>query len=84
MSNLKNIGNAFETKSAHDAEMQFRAEASRNKPLQLQTNELMDKTDDYALNYAREVTKSDFEEAGIKDVYYKVRPLHKSGIPLKV
>ena len=28
MSNLKDIGNAFENKSAHDAEMYFQAEAA--------------------------------------------------------
>ena len=32
----------------------------------------MGKTDDDSENYAREVTKPDFEEAGDKDVYYKL------------
>lgn len=62
--------NAFENKFAHDAEMQFRAEARRNKLLGLWAAELMGKTDAEA--YAREVIKADFEEAGDEDVFRKV------------
>jgi hypothetical protein len=64
--------NAFEAKFAHDAEMQFRAEARRNKLLGLWAAELMGKTGEAAAEYAREVVKSDFEEAGDEDVYRKV------------
>ncbi|MXQ07676.1 DUF1476 family protein [Alphaproteobacteria bacterium GH1-50] len=64
--------NAFENKFAHDAEMQFRAEARRNKLLGLWAAELLGKTGDDAEAYAREVVKSDFEEAGDEDVYRKV------------
>ena len=64
--------NAFENKFAHDAEMQFRAEARRNKLLGLWAAELMGKTGDDAEAYAREVVKADFEEAGDEDVYRKV------------
>jgi hypothetical protein len=64
--------NAFENKFAHDAEMQFRAEARRNKLLGLWAAELMGKTGDDAGAYAKEVIKSDFEEAGDEDVYRKV------------
>lgn len=64
--------NAFENKYAHDQEMQFRAEARRNKLLGLWAAELMGKTGEDAAEYAREVVKSDFEEAGHEDVVRKV------------
>ena len=63
---------AFESKFAHDAEMQFKAEARRNKLLGLWAADLMGITGDAASDYAREVIKSDFEEAGDEDVYRKV------------
>lgn len=63
---------AFENKFAHDAEMQFRAEARRNKLLGLWAAELMGKTGDEADAYAKEVVKADFEEAGHEDVVRKV------------
>jgi hypothetical protein len=64
--------NAFENKYAHDAEMQFKADARRNKLLGLWAADLMGKTGDDAQAYAREVVKADFEEAGDEDVYRKV------------
>ena len=63
---------AFENKYAHDAELQFRAEARRNKLLGLWAAELMGKTGDDAAAYARDVVASDFEEAGSEDVVRKV------------
>ena len=63
---------AFEAKFAHDAEMQFRAEARRNKLLGLWAAELMGKTGDDATAYAAEVVKADMEEPGEEDVYRKV------------
>lgn len=63
---------AFEAKFAHDAEMQFKAEARRNKLLGLWAAELLGKTGDAAQAYAMEVVKADFEEAGHEDVVRKV------------
>ncbi|NNU80618.1 DUF1476 domain-containing protein [Halovulum dunhuangense] len=63
---------AFEKKYAHDAEMQFRAEARRNKLLGLWAAELLGKTGADADAYAREVIKSDFQEAGDEDVFRKL------------
>ncbi len=63
---------AFEAKFAHDAEMQFRAEARRNKLLGLWAAGLLGKSEAEAEAYAREVIKSDFEEAGDEDVFRKV------------
>jgi hypothetical protein len=64
--------NAFEAKFAHDSEMQFRAEARRNKLLGLWAAELMGKSGDEAAAYAIEVVQADFEEAGDEDVVRKV------------
>ena len=64
--------NAFENKFAHDADMQFKAEARRNKLVGLWAAGLMDKEGDEALEYAKEVIKADFEEAGDEDVYRKL------------
>lgn len=63
---------AFENKFAHDAEMQFRAEARRNKLLGLWAAALLGKTGEAADDYAREVIRSDFAEAGDGDVLRKV------------
>ncbi|MFV0244326.1 MAG: DUF1476 domain-containing protein [Qingshengfaniella sp.] len=63
---------AFENKFAHDEEMQFRVMARRNKLLGLWAAELLGKTGEDANSYAREVIKSDFEEAGDDDVLRKV------------
>ena len=63
---------AFESKYAHDQEMQFRAEARRNKLLGLLAAELLGKSADEAAEYARAVIKADFEEAGHEDVVRKV------------
>ena len=72
MSTFDDRENAFESKFAHDAEMQFKAEARRNKLLGLWAAELMGKSADDAQAYAREVIASDFEEAGDEDVFRKV------------
>ena len=72
MSTMKDRENAFENKFAHDAEMQFKAEARRNKLLGLWAAELLGKSGEDAAAYAKEVVKADFEEAGDEDVYRKV------------
>ena len=64
---------AFENKFAHDAEMQFKAEARRNRLLGLWAAEIMGKSGAEADAYAREVITADFEEAGEEDVFRKVR-----------
>lgn len=64
--------NAFESKFAHDSEMQFRAEARRNKLVGLWAAGLLGKSGDEAAAYAMEVVSADFEEAGDEDVVRKV------------
>ena len=73
MSGFTDRERAFESKFAHDTDMQFRAEARRNKLLGLWAAGLMGKSDDAATDYAMSVVKADFEEAGDEDVFRKVR-----------
>ena len=63
----------FERKFAHDAELKFKAAARRNKLLGLWAADLMGLSGEEAEAYAKEVIKSDFEEAGDDDVFRKVR-----------
>jgi hypothetical protein len=72
MSTFNDRERAFESKFAHDTEMQFRAEARRNKLVGLWAAGLLGKSGDEAAEYAMSVVKADFEEAGIEDVVRKV------------
>jgi hypothetical protein len=63
---------AFEAKFAHDEEMQFKAEARRNKLVGLWAAGLMGKSGDAAAAYAKDVVSADFEEAGHEDVIRKL------------
>lgn len=72
MSTFDSREKAFENKFAHDADMQFKAEARRNKLVGLWAAGLLGKDADAALEYAKEVIKADFEEAGHEDVYRKL------------
>lgn len=62
----------FENKFAHDAEMQFKAQARSNRLLGLWAANLLGKTGEEADAYAMEVVRSDFAEAGHEDVYRKL------------
>ena len=72
MSSFDDRERAFESKFAHDQEMEFRAVARRNKLLGLWAAELMGKSGPEGEAYAKEVVKADFEEAGHDDVVRKV------------
>lgn len=72
MTTFDNRENAFENKFAHDAEMQFRAEARRNKLVGLWAAALLDKSGAEATEYAMTVVSADFEEAGHEDVVRKL------------
>lgn len=64
---------AFESKFAHDEELKFKVDARRNKLLGLWAAELLGKEGREAAEYAKEVIKADFQEAGDEDVYRKVK-----------
>lgn len=72
MTTFEDRANAFENKFAHDAEMQFKAEARRNKLVGLWAAGLLGKTGEEADAYALEVITADFEEAGVEDVVRKL------------
>ena len=72
MTTFDNREHAFEDKFAHDAEMQFRVQARRNKLLGLWAARLMKLTDAEADSYAKSVVQADFEEAGDEDVVRKL------------
>ncbi len=63
----------FEKKFAHDEELQFKANARRNKLLGLWAAEKLGLAGPQAEAYAKEVVMSDFEEAGDHDIFKKIR-----------
>jgi hypothetical protein len=63
---------AFEDKFAHDAELQFKVAARRNKLLGIWAGKLMGLTPEESDAYAKSVIQADFEEAGDEDVIRKV------------
>lgn len=64
---------AFESKFAHDAELQFRACARRNKLLGLWAASLLGLGGKEAEDYAKAVVASDLEHVGHEDVFRKIR-----------
>lgn len=64
---------AFEKKFAHDSEMQFKAEARRNKLLGLWAAGLMGLSGAEAEAYAKTVVVEDLKEKGDDDVFRKVK-----------
>jgi hypothetical protein len=73
MTTFDNRKDAAEKKFAHDAELQFKASARRNKLLGLWAADQMGITGDAADAYAKSVVMADFEEAGDDDVFRKLR-----------
>ncbi len=63
---------AFETKFAHDEDMKFRAIARRNRLLGEWAARQMGLSDVETENYAKDVIRADFEEAGDEDVIRKL------------
>src|SRR6201990_2989104 len=63
---------AFETKFAHDEEMRFRITARRNRLLGEWAARRMGLSEAETEAYAKDVVRSDFEEAGDHDVIRKV------------
>ena len=63
---------AYEAKFAHDEELNFKAEARRNRLLGEWAAGLLGKTGDDARSYALTIVSSDFDEPGDEDVYRKL------------
>ena len=72
MTQFEDRQRAFEAKFARDEEMQFRVIARRNRLLGEWAARQMGLTDAEAEAYAKDVIRSDFEEAGEHDVIRKV------------
>jgi len=72
MTQFDNRERAFEAKYARDEEMQFRIIARRNRLLGQWAARQMNLTEAEAESYAKDVVRSDFEEAGEHDVIRKV------------
>jgi hypothetical protein len=63
---------SYEAKFARDADLQFKAEARRNRLLGEWAAEVLGKTGEDAKAYALTVVTSDFEEPGDEEVFRKV------------
>ena len=63
---------SYEAKFARDADLQFKAEARRNRLLGEWAADLLGKSGEDAKAYALSVVTSDFEEPGDEDVFRKI------------
>lgn len=70
---FKDREKGFENKFAHDLELQFRANARRNRLLGHWAAQLLGKTGDDEVRYALDVVREDFREAGHDDVVRKLK-----------
>tara|TARA_R110002124_G_scaffold240725_1_gene405984 strand:- start:1654 stop:1977 length:324 start_codon:yes stop_codon:yes gene_type:complete len=73
MSTFDKREDSFENKFAHDAALQFKVAARRNKLLGLWVAGLMGLDAAAAAEYAKSVVVADLAEAGDEDVFRKVR-----------
>jgi len=72
VSQFEDRESAFEAKYARDEEMQFRITARRNRLLGEWAARQMGLSEAETESYAKDVVRSDFEEAGEHDVIRKV------------
>lgn len=72
MTTFDNRENAFENKFAHDADLQFKIVARRNKLVGIWAAGKMGLTPEETDAYAKAVVQADFEEAGDEDVIRKL------------
>lgn len=72
MTTFDNREATFENRFAHDAELQFKITARRNKLVGHWAAEKMGLTPEETTAYATSVVQADFEEAGDEDVVRKL------------
>ncbi len=72
MDPFKNREKGFESKFAHDQDVEFRIAARANRHLGLWAAELLGKTGEAAQDYAIEVVLADLRASGHEDVVQKV------------
>jgi hypothetical protein len=63
---------AYEAKFVHDAELEFLAQAFRNKQIGFWAAALLGMNAEEAVRYAKDIIKVDLEEAGHEDVVRKL------------
>lgn len=70
---FKDREKGFENQFAHDLELQFRANARRNRLLGHWAAQLLGKSGEDEVRYALDVVREDFKEAGHEDVVRKLQ-----------
>ena len=73
MSTFDDRQKSFEKKFVHDEELQFKVSARRNKYLGQWASQILGYDQEKEKEYIQAVIKSDFEEAGDKDVFRKLK-----------
>ena len=73
MDSFKDREKNFEKKFAHDEELQFKANARRNKYLGQWASQILSYDSEKEKEYIHSVIKADFEEAGDEDVFRKLK-----------
>ncbi len=73
MSQFDDRKRAQETKYQLDQDLEFKAQARRAKFVGLWAAGLMGLADDAAADYAKSVVVADLEEAGVEDLFRKLR-----------
>jgi hypothetical protein len=68
MTTFDNREKAFENKYALDEELSFKANARRNKLLGLWAAQILEKPEEEAQHYAKDIVMADFESDGDQDV----------------
>lgn len=63
---------AFENKFVHDAELEFRAEALRNRMVAYWAAEVLGEGATFAAGYAKEIIRTDFQTPGDEVVIQKL------------
>ncbi len=72
MTSFDNRENAFENQFAHDADLQFKLAARRDKLLGLWAAEKLGLSGSASEDYAKSIVLADLEEAGHEDVIRKL------------
>jgi len=73
MSTFDEREKGYEKKFALDQDLKFKAEARRNKLIAAWAAEKLGLNSEDVADYAKEIQRADFEEAGDKDVERKLR-----------
>ena len=72
MDSFEDRKKSFEKKFAHDAELQFKVSARRNKYIGQWASKILGYDDEKEKAYIQAVIKADFAEAGDEDVFRKI------------